>query len=227
MLAFEILDNFAHDKIYYERDGTVKQVMVHTHDDLGYSLGILKYEERLYPLTDPMITRYLNLRDNLEWFRSPALKWNVKCFIEDIFPSLNYVNQSRMEFVPTMQLHFFDVLNHYFQNHHLIATDFNFLSPESAIPMGYNSPIVQTRFQDKTIPCDTYLLKRGLFDIFFPTDFEVMQGVYDQIKRRKLKTSVLTHENFLRKYSASEKTRTQSGYNPMIEDFENVRFFLT
>jgi hypothetical protein len=81
------------------------------------------------------------------------------------------------------------------------------------------------------IPCSTYLVTRGWFDIFFPTDFEMMQRIYGLIAAKKGKsdrqTRVATHRDFLQQYGDLEASRTQSGENPMVEHYQNVKFFLT
>jgi hypothetical protein len=56
------------------------------------------------------------------------------------------------EYIPTRMMEFFDVLNQYFPAHRLVASDFNVL-PDT-VP-GINAPVVQTRYQRKTVTVST------------------------------------------------------------------------
>jgi hypothetical protein len=49
-----------------------------------------------------------------------------------------------------------------------------------AVP-GRNGPVVQTRYGNTMVPCGTFLVKQGFFDIFFPTDFELLKETYSLI----------------------------------------------
>lgn len=77
------------------------------------------------------------------------------------------------------------------------------------------------------IPCSTYLVQQGWFDIFFPTDFESLKKLYDHVmKGSGAESHVSTHRKFLECYSKCLKdTETKSGENPMLIFFENVKFF--
>jgi len=85
-------------------------------------------------------------------------------------------NLSPAEYVPTRLLNLLQTLRTHFPRHRLLLSDFSSL-PDT-IP-GVNSPVVQTRFRNITVPCTTLLVKQGYFDIFFPTDFERLRDMYE------------------------------------------------
>lgn len=76
------------------------------------------------------------------------------------------------------------------------------------------------------IPCSTYLVQPGWFDIFFPTNFEELKKLYDHVMQNQKHSDVVTHREFLEKNSKCfDSIRTKSGDNPMLTFFENVNFF--
>ena len=138
---------------------------------------------------------------------------------------------SQPEFIPTRSFQFMHVLGSYFPQHRLIMTDFDMLP--DAIP-GKNSPVVQTRFENNTIACDTYLVMPGMFDIFFPTDFGLFRDFYQIVLRsnahasfQQRKPKILTHRHFMETYGELEQTRLRNGDNPLLLYYENCKFFLS
>jgi hypothetical protein len=91
----------------------------------------------------------------------------------------------------------------------------------------------------KTIDHLTYMSPcEGTADIFFPTDFSLLQEMIrrEQRKGSKIKGERDSHANtanimpssqFLKQYGDLSQTRTISGYNPMIEDYANTCMLLT
>ncbi len=90
----------------------------------------------------------------------------------------------------------------------------------------------------KTVDHATYLSpSEGTADIFFPTNFSVLARMVDDERRRDsargtdvgAPARVLASSEFLLTYGAAQvqRTRTMTGYNPMLEDFTNTRFLLT
>lgn len=116
-----------------------------------------------------------------------------------------------------------EILTQYFPKHRIIISDFNSL-PESIV--GVDAPVVQTRFENAMIPCTTYLVQPGYFDIFFPTNFELLKAVYQQVNPGK-KVEILSHANFLKIYGDLPATTTTSGDNPMLQYYENVSFIVS
>src|SRR5699024_4259349 len=128
------------------------------------------------------------------------------------------------EYIPTRLMQFFDILDSYFPAHRLVASDFNVLP--DAVP-GLNAPVVQTRYKRRTVPVSTPFVSsfillpifslansaqqvhQGYFDIFFPTDFNVIEDVY-RASTGKL-SQVMSHEDFVHRWAYIEDTETRSG----------------
>jgi hypothetical protein len=130
-------------------------------------------------------------------------------------------------FVPTVQLQFLHVLKRYFPNHHLLLADFNFLP---GALNGENGPVVSrksSQMRGRTIDAPDYLMRTGCHDIFFPTNFLHLQHLYCQLVGSSLtETQIFEQFEFMKKYANVDKTRTQSGYNPLLLDYSNFSFFV-
>ncbi|KAJ3154653.1 hypothetical protein HDU89_007892 [Geranomyces variabilis] len=216
IIAMEVIDNFAHDLVRYDYvSGAPRQGVVLIDEDGDY-------QEAYEPATDPMINRYLSLREQIG--RSSPLQGNR--FLRSLRTSLPFApNLTGPEFLPTMCLKLFDQLNAHFPKHRIILSDFDKLP--DAVP-GINAPVVQTRYQGTMIPCSTYLVQPGWFDIFFPTDFELMRDMYNlTCGADGQKGKVLTQQEFLIANANLEGTRTKSGENPMLSFYQNFKFLVS
>ncbi|KAG8795437.1 hypothetical protein FRC12_014600 [Ceratobasidium sp. 428] len=173
-LAMEVIDNFAHDIIRYDTQSLQPLQAIVTIDSLG------DFTELYEPAHDPLIHRFLSLQSRTHRTPpalSPSLTNNA--FTRAIRPYLPFApNMTQREFIPTRLVQFLTVLKDKFPRHRLLLSDFSSL-PDT-IP-GYNAPVVQTRVGDVMVPCETYLVHQGYFDIFFPTDFELLRDMYECI----------------------------------------------
>ncbi|CAI2169237.1 19488_t:CDS:2 [Funneliformis geosporum] len=218
-LACEVLDNFAHDVIRYEflTEKPVQGVVV--TNEKG------EYEEIYEPVNDPLIMRYLSLR-NKTTYKTPALQRRLYRKMRNKLPLAP--NLTQPEFIPTKMLLFLDVLKDYFPQHRLVISDFYKL-PDSI--QGIDAPVVQTRYQNTMVPCSTYMVHPGWFDIFFPTNFELLKDIYQLVCRSSRaeseKVKVLLQKEFLKRYAELARTQTKSGENPILMYYENVKFLLS
>ncbi|KPV74371.1 uncharacterized protein RHOBADRAFT_48607 [Rhodotorula graminis WP1] len=179
-LAMEVLDNFPHDVIRYTTDTHEPMQCVVAVDASG------DYSELYEPVHDPLIARYLALRAKLPSSRargspSPVIHplLSRSPLARSIYSTIPFApNLTRPEFVPTRQLELLEILRDKFPNHRVLMSDFDSL-PEAI--EGVNAPVVQTRYAGETVPCTTYLVQPGFFDIFFPTDFETMREMYSLV----------------------------------------------
>ena len=183
-IALEVIDNFGHDSIRYDP---------YTLTPLQGSILIDEdgeFYEFYEPTLDTLTTRYLKLRDIAarstyltpithphipDWLTGPYRRWRHSLPLAH--------NLTIPEYIPTRLMQFFDVLSTYFPHHRLILSDFTSLP--NAVG-GVNAPVVQTRHQRRNIPVTTPFVHQGYFDIFFPTDFEMMEDMY------RLQTGKLT-----------------------------------
>jgi len=186
------------------------------------------FEEIYEPLTDPLILQYLSLRSQTR-YKTPVLydrRWFRK-FLEQLPLAPNLTTA---EFLPTKALVLLEILRDYFPRHQLVVSDF-FKLPDTID--GVDAPVVQTRYKQTMVPCSTYMVQPGYFDIFFPTNFQLFKDIYQlvcragEIKDQKSDIEVLSQKEFLLQNADLTRTKTKSGENPMLLYYENVKFFLT
>ncbi|KAJ1964785.1 hypothetical protein GGI12_001191 [Dipsacomyces acuminosporus] len=224
-VAMEVIDNFAHDVIRYNYDTCEPyQAVVRVYDD-----G--EFEEYYEQITDPLIRDYLRVRGLLADppFKSPAIPSAAFRMVRSQLPLAP--NLTKPEFIPTQAFRFCQILSKYFPQHRLVLSDF-FKLPDT-VPNAVDSPVVQTRFNSAMVPCETYLVQPGWFDIFFPTNFELLKQIYDAVRRaesghgRINASRVCTQREFALERADLDKTRTRSGENPMLDFYENNKFLLS
>ncbi|KAJ3262623.1 hypothetical protein HK103_000152 [Boothiomyces macroporosus] len=209
-IALEVLDNLSHDVVRYDGEEPVQGIVeIDEYRD---------YKEGYIPVTDPLLLEYLQVRNSTN-YKVPILDWKTRA-VDFINPFK--ANLSRREFVPTNAFQLLKNLNEYFPKHRLVLSDFDLL-PDTI--EGVDAPVVQTRHRDEMVACSTYLVQPGYFDIFFPTNFSLLNQIYQKLSGKR--ANVLKHGDFLKQYGNLAKTRTRSGDNPMVQYYENVSFFLT
>lgn len=185
------------------------------------------YSEIYEPVgSDALISRYLALRKST-MYRTPVLNHHLLQRIINMLPFSP--NLSAPEFIPTKLLLLLETLNKRFPKHRLVLSDFSSL-PNSI--EGVDAPVVQTRYKGTMVPCSTYMVQPGWFDIFFPTNWELLRDMYLSICRgsragNDKSVKVLTHKDFCTRYGEIERTKTQSGENPMLMYYQNVKMLLT
>jgi hypothetical protein len=218
VLALEVIDNFAHDAIRYDP---------YTEQPMQGSVLITEdgeFVEFYDPNIDPLAARYLKLRQLAARapFRNPLS--NPPAPLRKLLHSLPFApNLTKPEYIPTRLMQFFDVLSNYFPHHRLVLADFTAL-PDTA--PGFNGPIVQTRFERRNIAMRTPFVHQGYFDIFFPTDFGLMEDLY-RMQTGKL-TRVKSHEEWLRGWEDDEgRTVVKSGEDVMRTFYQNQAVMTT
>ncbi len=225
VIATEVFDNLCQDRVKFSRPaGDLLQGVVVTNDAATYGEAQARYTELFVPATDAAIVETVNALDEVG-FRWRSLRANLGESLSSVWPfSLFEVGTPwSTEFIPTGQYAFLKRLRRSHPRHCFIMTDFDELPDTIA---GYGGPVVQTRYGGDTVACSTYLLERGLFDIFFPTNFATLAALYGRLFPAAPAAVLLKHAAFVRAHGQVEGTRTRSGYNPMVEDFENVSFLI-
>ncbi|WVO19802.1 uncharacterized protein IAS62_001092 [Cryptococcus decagattii] len=155
VIALEVFDNFAHDMVR------------------------LLYET----INDPLISRVLSYNRLLPQSSStlPPLPYPLLYSetLRKAYASMPFApNLSAPDFLPTKAVLFAEKLREKLPGHRLLMADFDEL-PDAVD--GRNGPVVQTRYGNSMIPCETFLVKQGYFDIFFPTNFEHFRDLYSII----------------------------------------------
>lgn len=177
VVACEVFDNFSHDMIRYDM-ATLEPMQASVAIDAQGDFSIY-YE----PLHDPLLRRVLAYRRLLPPTQStqPPLSKPLlaSSTLRKVYSQMPFApNLSPPEFVPTKAVSFLERLRDQLPNHRLLVADFSEL-PEAV--EGRSGPVVQTRYGHSMVPCETFLVKQGYFDIFFPTDFELLRDTYSLI----------------------------------------------
>ncbi|KAL1985717.1 hypothetical protein VTN96DRAFT_7465 [Rasamsonia emersonii] len=214
-LALEVFDNFGHDAIRYDYRTELPQqggVLIDTDGE---------FCEYYNTQLDPLAARFLRVRQAAARrpFPTPlGPKW-----MRGIRNKMPFQSEFTLpEYIPTRLMQFFEILNDYFPAHRLLASDFNSL-PDT-IP-GLNAPVVQTRYKRRTVPVSTPFVHQGYFDIFFPTDFNVVEDIYRAITGKL--TTVMSHQDFMERWAYIEDTETRSGENPLLTWYKNASVLCT
>ena len=153
-LALEVFDNFAHDAIRYDPSTSQPLQGSVLIDPAG------DFFEFYSPNLDPLALRFLRARAAAVTTAYPhplhgknALRRMLRACLP-LAPNL-----SEPEYIPTRLLQFFDILATYFPAHRLVTSDFHSL-PDAVV--GVNAPVVQTRFQRRTVPVSTPFVRLRL-----------------------------------------------------------------
>ncbi|KAM0088862.1 hypothetical protein ACP6JD_007823 [Aspergillus fumigatus] len=214
-LALEVFDNFSHDAIRYD-----------CKTELPQQGGVLidadgEFHEYYNAQLDPVASRFLRVRQAAA--RRPFPSPLGPKAMRQLRGALPFQSPYTLpEYIPTRLMQFFDILDSYFPAHRLVASDFNSLP--DAVP-GINAPVVQTRYKRRTVPVSTPFVHQGYFDIFFPTDFNVIEDLYRAITGKL--TQVMSHEDFVRRWAYIEDTETRSGENPLLTWYKNASMLMT
>lgn len=219
-LALEVFDNFAHDAIRYDiltKEPLQATVLIDSNGE---------YYEFYEREPDPVVSRYLKIRDIAarSTFPHPLGSTPVTRALTSLKGYLPVMGagMTEPEYIPTRLMEFFNILHNYFPAHRLLSSDFHHLPTSIG---GLNAPLVQTRFERRTIPVTSPLVLQGFFDILFPTDFRVAEDVYRAITGKL--TRVSSHEDFLGRWAFEGETRVRSGENPLVSWYKNASVMIT
>ncbi|KAG8054254.1 hypothetical protein GUJ93_ZPchr0001g29314 [Zizania palustris] len=230
MLMLEVLDNLPHDLVY-----SPDQVSPWMEVWIEKVNGSSQASEVYKPLQDPLISRCVEITGMNEENVSvrDKLTFAAKGVLSKVLP------KPRRAWLPTGCLKLLDTLHQALPSMSLIASDFSYL-PDVSIP-GDGAPLVSSKKDGKTLDHCNYLEAQGDADIFFPTDFWLLEqidhdcsgfskeqknpGAFKPVKRRR--TIILDSSAFMEEFGLPLKTRTKDGYNPLLDDFRNTKFYLS
>ena len=157
-LALEVFDNFGHDCIRYH------PVTGQPHQSVVMVDGDGDFFEFVSPDVDPIADHFLNVRASAVREQTavmalaghplgPMPLWHKMRAHLPFAPEL-----TEPEYIPTRLLQFFEKLHRFFPLHRLLTSDFHALT--DTVP-GYNAPVVQTRYQRRTVPVRTPFVSFG------------------------------------------------------------------
>ncbi|XP_020230802.1 uncharacterized protein LOC109811455 isoform X2 [Cajanus cajan] len=228
VIMLEVLDNLPHDLIYAENQiSSWMEVWVERQHDRG-TIG-----ELYKPLQDSLITRCAEIMDLDE---IKATHSTTVSTLKSLWSKVN--PKPRRCWLPTGCLKLLEVLHEVLPKMSLIASDFSYL-PDVKIP-GERAPLVSTKKDGSSWDYDNYMEAKGDADIFFPTDFWLLEridhycsgwlklhGDHSSKKGKKRRTITLETSSFMEEFGLPTKTRTKDGYNPLLDDFKNTKFYLS
>ncbi|XP_021291676.1 protein arginine methyltransferase NDUFAF7 homolog, mitochondrial isoform X2 [Herrania umbratica] len=225
VIMLEVLDNLPHDLIYSEN-----QVSPWMEVWVEKQLDREGLSELYKPLQDSLIKCCLEIleldKSNTNQSSAVSKAWSK------LFP------KPRRCWLPTGCMKLLEVLHAALPKMSLIASDFSYL-PDVKIP-GERAPLVSTKKDGCSSDYSNYLDAKGEADIFFPTDFWLLERIdhycsgwlklqkdksSTQGKRRR--TITLDTSSFMEEFGLPSKTRTKDGYNPLLDDFKNTKFYLS
>ncbi|PRQ38567.1 putative protein arginine methyltransferase NDUFAF7 [Rosa chinensis] len=227
VIMLEVLDNLPHDLIYSENQVSPwKEVWVENQD--GETLS-----ELYKPLQDSLIKRCIEIIDfeKKHDSQSSALL-KAKSVWSKVFP------KPRRSWLPTGCLKLLEVLHGALPKMSLIASDFSYL-PDVRI-LGERAPLVSTKKDGSSSDYGSYLDAKGDADIFFPTEFWLLERIdhycsgWMKLQKdnsskegKKRRTIILDTSSFMEEFGLPSRTRTKDGYNPLLDDFKNTKFYLS
>ena len=218
VVALEVLDNLPHDRVARGDDGAWTQTRV-AADAAGVPF------EYVEPLADPLIRRVAAVTGASG--DQPSGERGLLDAVRRAFEVAT--GRSDVAFVPTGAARLLDALHDARPNHRLVAADFDAL-PGVRLE-GANAPIVASQAPGgKTIDRDTYLEDPGRADVFFPTDFRALARLDADARGdgEGGRGRVMTTRAFMEANAVDLRaTETASGYNPLLQDFSNTRFYLS
>lgn len=228
VIMLEVLDNLPHDLIYSENQvAPWMEVWVEKQAESG------TFSELYKPLQDPLIMRCLEL---IESGGNPATHNSAKLKAKSIWS--NFFPKPRRCWLPTGCLKLLEVLHATLPKMSLIASDFSYL-PDVRIP-GERAPLVSTKKDGRSSDYNSHLDAKGDADIFFPTDFWLLERIDHYCsgwlklqkdnspkKGKGRRTITLDTSSFMEEFGLPSKTRTKDGYNPLLDDFKNTKFYLS
>ena len=237
VVALEVLDNLPHDKVVLGPRSTTEALESWFQTRVQLDPETNKHvEHHAQPLSDALAVRAMAASaaaDSAERNARSFAQRVARAAEEALFPPSRAI-----AYLPTGCLKLLETLHGARPNHRLVAADFDSL-PGVTLP-GRNAPLVAAQARGgKTRDLPTYLAEVGNADVFFPTDFARLR-VLDEAARRTVSTSdavarrderargeILSTRAFMERWADVEATATRSGYNPLLQDFANTKFFLS
>ncbi|KAH9568523.1 hypothetical protein CY35_03G082200 [Sphagnum magellanicum] len=222
IIMLEVLDNLAHDLVYRKTLTSDWNETWVTESAPG------SYREELQPLEDPLIKRCLDvISQNPHTRSSSSIISAAKSTLSQ------FVSLSELAWIPTGCLQMLETLHKFRPNMVLIISDFSSL-PDITIA-GTGAPLVASKEAGQTKDHSSYLEAKGNVDIFFPTNFGLLQQLDSYVAERasgkdglsERLSTVVTSAEFMEQCADVEKTKTKDGYNPLLEDYSNTKFYIS
>lgn len=224
LIALEVLDNQAADLVRFHPqngellNGIIKEKNVEYAD--RFELAFERCKDSLIISTSKIINEYY-VHSNQDW---PCISsWRSKLFnsLPIQISKLLQNNPHTYQFIPTGIKQILQNISTLFPNiQRLIISDFSSI-PEP-IDGNTGSPRVQVHVNGEPVSCRSFLLERGIADIIFPVDFNLLQHMMfseNHIRPKSIQRS--SHEKFYREFGDLGKSTM---YDPILHDYQNMHY---
>ncbi|KMT14868.1 hypothetical protein BVRB_3g065920 [Beta vulgaris subsp. vulgaris] len=227
VIMLEVLDNLPHDLIHSKNQALHwEEVWVEKQLDRDAPVELYRpLQDRLIKLCIEILAEDINGSVN-------RLTSVARSILSKVFP------KPQQCWLPTGCLKLMEALHSSLPKMSLIASDFSYL-PDVRIP-GVRAPLVSAKVHGHSVDYESYLDAKGDADIFFPTDFWLLERIDHYCSggmqpcqknpakgRKKRRTITLDTSAFMEEFGLPSKTRTKDGYNPLLDDFKNTKFYLS
>eukprot|EP01135_Chromosphaera_perkinsii_P009205 Nk52_evm40s1671 gene=Nk52_evmTU40s1671 len=211
VLGIEVMDNLPHDKVMFDNKGNGHQCVVE------YLEESKRWNETLVNGVEEDVEQFLTLKYGDNGFAKPSF-WSRMLPLEKF-------SLPDVEYVPTSCFRMLKQVRKWTSVPHFVLADFDELI---GCMEGLNAPRVQKRDGKESAVQHTYLNSEGTCDIFFPTDFEALDSMARLLWENQLQeTSMLKQSEFMNIYAHTSATHLANGYNPLVKDYPNFKFFLS
>ncbi|CAI7766822.1 unnamed protein product [Closterium sp. NIES-53] len=241
ILLFEVLDNLPHDRVQWSRESSEweetrvkhagregeaeeKERAGKRHDGEVEEARRRHLEGRegagrLYENKSPTSATASSSSNSITSSGGGGMLARLSASLQGLLASV--VGGERVIWLPTGCLRLLEAIYTARPHATVIAADFSLL-PDVRIP-GANAPLVAAKGGGVTEDQPTYLVPRGSADIFFPTDFGLLErldaAACAPTSVERIRGSI-TSADFLSTIAAS--TYTKDGFNPLLHDFLNT-----
>ncbi|TYG50342.1 hypothetical protein ES288_D10G167800v1 [Gossypium darwinii] len=195
-------------------------IMLEVLDNLPHDL--IYSESQVSPWMEVWVEKQLD-REGLSELYKPLHDSLIKRCVEILELDKNDTKQSsivskawsklfpkpRRCWLPTGCMKLLEVLHAALPKMSLIASDFSFL-PDVKVP-GERAPLVSTKKDGHSSDYSNFL---------YAKDKSSLQG-------KKRRTITIDTSSFMEEFGLPSKTRTKDGYNPLLDDFKNTKFYLS
>ncbi|KAK8813229.1 hypothetical protein WA158_002821 [Blastocystis sp. Blastoise] len=246
IIGCEYIDRLTHDKVRIKHDlkGMDKYRECHIYNKNG------RYIEQYERIQDPVIQSYLRIYDeyrtsiisSIQKDSEVGVKHVMKRFkkrfqtfnSQDIYHDQIKDIHNTDIFINTGLYMFVDKMKTFLPRNHFILNDFDILPPpdlSSSVPQDHSldalyAPLVTyTDTKGDLIDMGSYLYTDKQYDLFFPTDFALLDQVYRSQNVRE--PTILKNADFFKSNIKTYITKTILGYNPLLKDYMNSSFFLS
>jgi hypothetical protein len=252
ILGMEVLDNLPHDKLTYKESEILPSEFAGPkgwEEVLVQDWGVESSRQLMDPIA--MEAAQYFIKNNENYFSGNT--WSQKTLLGKVKKYITMRTRYKAEakaksiFVPSGAIELLHVLNENFPFHSVLLGDFSFLpfgdvaktKLNMHIPGSLfgckNSPIVSgiDPITKKRVDYASYIAPPSsnnnealVFDVFFQTNFQALAAAYSN-RVSNGTAQIFSSNQFLEQYIRNEdraKTTTKSGFNPLLEDFENISF---